>query len=67
MKIVINSLERIAGVEIYPIISLIIFFAFFTLVTYLVLRTSKEEIEEMSHLPLDDNDFHQSDKQSSKN
>ena len=67
MKIVINSLERIAGVEIYPIISLLIFFVFFTLVTYLVLRTSKEEIEEMSHLPLDDKYSQQSDKQSSNN
>ena len=67
MKIVINSLERIAGVEIYPIISLLIFFMFFALVTYMVLRTSKEEIDEMSRMPLDNNDHHRSDNQSSLN
>jgi cbb3-type cytochrome oxidase subunit 3 len=65
MKIVINSLERIAGVEIYPIISLLIFFMFFALVTYLVLRTSKEEIDEMSQMPLDNNGIHHADNQTS--
>jgi cbb3-type cytochrome oxidase subunit 3 len=64
MKIVINSLERIAGVEIFPIISLLIFFIFFVLVTYLIMRTSNEEIEEMSQLPLDKSEDHQSDSHS---
>lgn len=53
-----NTLEKIDGVEIYPIISLLIFFAFFVLVAYLVIKTDKKEIEEMSRLPLDnDTDF----------
>lgn len=59
MKIVINTLEQIAGVEIYPIISLLIFFAFFAIVTYLAMTASKEYIDEMKNLPLDkDDDFH---------
>ncbi len=55
MKIVINTLEQISGVEIYPIISLLIFFTFFVLVTYLVIKTDKKEIEEISNMPLDGN------------
>lgn len=61
MKIVINQLEQIAGVEIYPIISLLIFFTFFVLVTYLVIRTDKKDIEEISQMPLDGNDDLQND------
>lgn len=58
MKIVMNTLEKIDGVEIYPIISLLIFFTFFVLVAYLVIKTDKKEIDEMSRLPLDnDTDF----------
>ena len=53
-----NTLEKIDGVEIYPIISLLIFFTFFVLVAYLVIKTDKKEIDEMSRLPLDnDTDF----------
>lgn len=48
-----NYLESIAGVEIYPIISLLIFFLFFAaLITYVV-KTSKQHIEELSRLPLE--------------
>jgi hypothetical protein len=53
LKIVIQQLEQINGVEIYPIISLIIFFTFFILVGYLILTTPKSYIEEMSNMPLD--------------
>lgn len=53
-----NTLEKIDGVEIYPIIALLIFFTFFVLVAYLVIKTDKKEIDEMSRLPLDnDTDF----------
>ncbi len=55
MKIVMNTLEKIDGIEIYPIISLLIFFTFFVLVGYIVLKTDKKQIDEMSKLPLDDN------------
>ena len=61
MKIVINQLEQIAGVEIYPIISMLIFFTFFVLVTYLIIKTGKEEIDELSNMPLDGNNDLQND------
>ena len=56
MKIVTNVLEQINGVQIFPIISLVIFFTFFGLITYLALTAKKEYIEEMKNLPLDDDD-----------
>ena len=61
MKIVINQLEQIAGIEIYPIISMLIFFTFFVLVTYMVMKTDKKEIEELSNMPLDGNNDLQND------
>lgn len=66
MKIVMHSLEQIAGVEIYPIIALIIFFVFFMLVAYMVISAPKEYIEEMRHLPLDKNEDFQADTNSLK-
>jgi cbb3-type cytochrome oxidase subunit 3 len=56
MKIVIDTLSKIEGIEIYPIISLLIFFTFFVGVGYLVYRTPKSVVDEMSRMPLDDND-----------
>ena len=60
MKIVSHTLEQISGVEIYPIISLLLFFVFFIVVGYMVLTADKEHIEEMKNLPLDD-DMDQND------
>ena len=59
MKIAIHTLNSIKGIEIYPIISLIIFFTFFVLVGYLVMQTPKSFNDEMSRFPLDDNDSYQ--------
>jgi hypothetical protein len=59
MKIVSNVLEQIGGVQIFPIIALVIFFAFFALLTYLVMTAKKEYIEEMKNMPLEENnDLH---------
>ncbi|MFN8152961.1 MAG: CcoQ/FixQ family Cbb3-type cytochrome c oxidase assembly chaperone [Bacteroidia bacterium] len=46
-------LESIAGVDIYPIISLLIFFIFFALLITWVMRTRKEYVEELSNLPFE--------------
>jgi hypothetical protein len=56
MKIVINTLEQIGGVEIYPIISLVIFFVLFTAVAYLSLTAKKEYIDEMKQMPFNEGD-----------
>ena len=56
MKIVMNTLEKIQGVEIYPIISLVIFFSFFAIMTYLVFNLDKGYINNMKNMPLEDDD-----------
>lgn len=59
MKIVIHALEQIGGIEIFPIISLVLFFVVFGVTIYLVLTADKEYIDEMKNMPLEDeNDFH---------
>lgn len=53
LKFVKNHMESIAGIEIYPIISLIIFFTFFMLLFWWVFTAKKEYINEVSNLPLE--------------
>jgi cytochrome c oxidase cbb3-type subunit 4 len=54
LKYVKHNLETITGVEIYPIISLTIFFTAFVLFTVWALTYSKETIKKVSNLPLED-------------
>jgi cbb3-type cytochrome oxidase subunit 3 len=46
-------LEKIAGVSVYPIISLLMFVAFFIIVTLWVFKTDKRTIEHIENLPLE--------------
>lgn len=55
LKFVKGNLENIENVEIYPIISLLIFFIFFVALFYWVATARKEHIEEVSYLPLENN------------
>ena len=64
MKIVINTLEQIRGVEIFPTISLVLFFLVFSVMLYLVLTANQSYIDEMKNMPLDDgDDLHYDDNQ----
>jgi cbb3-type cytochrome oxidase subunit 3 len=45
--------ESIDRVNIYPIISLLIFFIFFIVVLYYVKRMDKSKVNEISRLPLE--------------
>ncbi|BDQ04175.1 MAG: hypothetical protein KatS3mg036_1108 [Ignavibacterium sp.] len=49
-------LQSIEGVEIYPIISLIVFVLFFIVVTISLIRMDKNYINEMKQLPLNNED-----------
>ncbi|MBD2722335.1 cbb3-type cytochrome oxidase subunit 3 [Hymenobacter armeniacus] len=51
-----NVLQSIAGVEIYPIISLVIFGLFFLGLLVYVLLSSRQHIDAMSQLPLLDDE-----------
>lgn len=48
-------MESIEGIATYPMISLLIFFVFFALLFWWVFTARKEYIEEVSQIPLDEN------------
>jgi cytochrome c oxidase cbb3-type subunit 4 len=50
-----HNMETIAGVAIYPILSLLIFFLFFVVLGIWVFTYRKEKITEFSAMPLQDN------------
>ncbi len=45
--------ETIAGVNVYPKISLIIFFVFFIALLWFTFRADKKYIQEQANIPLD--------------
>lgn len=55
MRILNQSIESIGGIEIFPIISLVLFFGIFTMISIWALRLPKREVEEMKEIPFDDN------------
>lgn len=55
-KFVKKYAESIDGVNIYPMISLLIFFLFFVVLLYYVKKMDKQRVKEMSRIPLDDQD-----------
>lgn len=52
LKYIKDNLTTIDGVSIYPIISLLIFFIFFSAVIWWAYKKDKKEIEELKQLPL---------------
>ena len=52
-----HNLETIDGVTIYPILSLLIFFGFFVGLGLWVFFYKKEKINELSQIPLIDNEI----------
>ncbi|AXB57238.1 MULTISPECIES: cytochrome c oxidase subunit IV [Flavobacterium] len=49
-----HNMETISGIEIYPILSLLIFFFFFVGLGFWVFSYRKDKIQEMSSIPLDE-------------
>lgn len=54
----INYLESITGIGMYPLVSLIIFIAFFALVTFYVIKGDKNHFEKLRNLPVNDKKKH---------
>lgn len=52
-KFIKKYAETIDGINIYPIISLVIFFLFFVVLLYYVKRMDKTKVKEISRIPLD--------------
>ncbi|WP_103864160.1 MULTISPECIES: CcoQ/FixQ family Cbb3-type cytochrome c oxidase assembly chaperone [Aquimarina] len=53
LKFVKGHMESIEGIEVYPMISLLIFFIFFSVLFWWVFTAKKEHIKEVSQLPLE--------------
>lgn len=54
MKLAMRYLEQVENIEITTIISLVIFFSFFLVVLFHVLRTKKSFYDTVSNFPLED-------------
>ena len=54
LKFIKGYATSIDGIEIYPIISFIIFFVFFLGVTVYVITSNKKYIDDLSNLPFED-------------
>lgn len=55
LKFIEGHMSSIEGIEIYPIISLLIFFIFFALLIYWVITAKKEYVDEVSKIPFESN------------
>jgi hypothetical protein len=56
LRYIKHNLSEIIGIEIYPIISLLIFVLFFIIVIWRTMRISKAEVQTFSNIPLEDDD-----------
>ncbi|MFI2743923.1 CcoQ/FixQ family Cbb3-type cytochrome c oxidase assembly chaperone [Zhouia sp. PK063] len=56
LKFVKDYMATIDGIEIYPIISLSIFFGFFVVLFWWVFTAKKTYISEVTQLPLENNE-----------
>jgi len=57
LKFIKHHVDTITGIEIYPVISFLIFFTFFLLLIIYVIKVDKRTIKEVSNIPLDKNDI----------
>ncbi len=56
-KFIKQYAETISNVNIYPMISLLIFFVFFVVLMVLVKKMKKERVEELSNLPFENEEI----------
>jgi len=54
LKFIKHHMESILGIEIFPVVSLLIFFIFFVLVGLYAFRMKKADVQEMAAMPLHD-------------
>lgn len=55
-KFIKQYAEKIEHAQVYPMISLVIFFLFFVVLLYYVKKMDKESITTLSNIPLDEKD-----------
>ena len=54
LKFIKHHMETITGIEIYPLISFVLFFSIFVLATVMVIRKDRGLVRHLGLLPLDD-------------
>lgn len=54
MKIAKNILEGVDGLELYPIVGMLLFLIFFIILIVRVVRLKAEDVNTNSHLPFND-------------
>lgn len=59
LKFIKHHMETITGIEIFPLISFVIFFAFFVVMIAWLVFSNKEEMKKVSQLPLENNSAEQ--------
>ena len=62
MKIVIHYLNEIDGIEIFPIIGIILFFSFFIFLLYYLYSLDRGFVNDMGEMPLDNEVTEKTDK-----
>ncbi len=53
LKFIRNYADKVENIDIFPLIGLVIFVVFFILMLIYVKKMSREDINELSQLPLD--------------
>lgn len=56
MKFIKGHLASIEGVSIYPIITLLIFFGFFSALLWWVMSYEKKDLNDISNIPLNEDE-----------
>ncbi len=56
LRFISDNLTTIEGIEIFPIISLIIFFSFFVGLGIYMVKVDKKKIKELKNLPLEEDE-----------
>lgn len=56
LRFITHNLTGIDGVEIFPIISLLVFVIFFAVMITYVMRMKKSEIKELGSIPLENDE-----------
>lgn len=58
LKYIKHHMETISGIEIYPVISFLIFFIFFLGLIVYMIKVDKKALKDMANIPLDkDSDY----------
>lgn len=55
LKFIKGHMESITGIEIFPLISFIIFFTFFVLMLIYLVKADKKRLDYLAAMPLNDN------------